>query len=75
MQMLFPSYQAMLGHHRSKAFDRFKRNLELSSSSKEGFAAKVRHWSDECMSEFDQGCAGMEHLPPQYEASSGSTSH
>eukprot|EP00250_Pteridium_aquilinum_P020464 c24824_g1_i1 orf=337-2970(-) len=56
LEMLYPSYQAMLAHHRAKAFEKFKKDLEHSSSN-EGFAALVSRCSEVCMSEFDQGCA------------------
>eukprot|EP00250_Pteridium_aquilinum_P020465 c24824_g2_i2 orf=433-2931(-) len=57
LEMLYPAYQAMLGHHRAKAFDKFRKDLEVSPSNNEGFAARVRRCMEACMSEFDQGCA------------------
>ncbi|MCO5586652.1 hypothetical protein L7F22_040594 [Adiantum nelumboides] len=57
LEMLYPSYQAMLAHQRSKAFDKFKKDVEMSPSSHEGFAAKVKDCSATCLAEFDRGCA------------------
>ncbi|KAH7280520.1 hypothetical protein KP509_36G000900 [Ceratopteris richardii] len=55
LEMLYPSYQAMLMHHRNKAFENFKKDLESDSSDDRGFAAKVRHYSQLCFTDFSQG--------------------
>ncbi|KAH7436829.1 hypothetical protein KP509_05G037600 [Ceratopteris richardii] len=57
LEVLYPSYQAMLTHHRSKAFERFKNGLESHELDDKGFAAKVRYCSDSSLGEFDQGAA------------------
>uniref|UniRef100_A0A0D6QSC7 Sey1/RHD3-like three-helix bundle domain-containing protein n=1 Tax=Araucaria cunninghamii TaxID=56994 RepID=A0A0D6QSC7_ARACU len=57
LNLVYPAYQAMLGHLRSKAFNRFKDELEEAVKNGEGFAAVVRRCTKSCMEQFDQGCA------------------
>ena len=59
MQMVYSAYQAMISHYRLKAFDKFKRDLDLPSSAKEGFAIKASRCAEACLSEFDHGCEGI----------------
>uniref|UniRef100_A0A6V7QU24 GB1/RHD3-type G domain-containing protein n=1 Tax=Ananas comosus var. bracteatus TaxID=296719 RepID=A0A6V7QU24_ANACO len=49
------AFLAMLGHLRSKAFDKFKSDLELSLKSGKGFAASTRDCIQSSMLEFDTG--------------------
>jgi hypothetical protein len=48
----------MITHYRLKAFDKFKKDLDLPSSTKEGFAIKATRCTETCLSEFDHGCEG-----------------
>ncbi|KAJ7548958.1 hypothetical protein O6H91_07G034700 [Diphasiastrum complanatum] len=58
-----PAYQAVIGHHRAKAFDNFKNNLNLSSKSlDQGFTSFVQSCRKTCLDEFDKGCADA-HIP------------
>lgn len=57
LALVYPAYQAMLGHLRSEALNRFKKELEEAVKNGEGFAFAVRHYTESCMEEFDQGCS------------------
>lgn len=61
LDILQPSYVAVIGHHRAKALSSFKLSLDsgLDSGSGEGFANVVRRCSDAVLVEFERGCAGM----------------
>ncbi|KAF9604730.1 hypothetical protein IFM89_009526, partial [Coptis chinensis] len=52
------AHQCMLGHLRSRAFEHFKKRLEISFNKGETFVALVRVSTQSCMSEFDKGAAG-----------------
>ncbi|KAK6150198.1 hypothetical protein DH2020_017723 [Rehmannia glutinosa] len=56
LQLVHPSYVAMLGHLRSNAFESFKTRLEQFLGRGEGFAAAVRTCQQSSMLEFDRGC-------------------
>uniref|UniRef100_A0A5B7BVP3 Putative Root hair defective 3 GTP-binding protein (RHD3) isoform 2 n=1 Tax=Davidia involucrata TaxID=16924 RepID=A0A5B7BVP3_DAVIN len=57
LQLVHPTYVAMLGHLRSKTFESFKTGLEQALRRGEGFAASVHTCTQSCMLEFDRGCA------------------
>lgn len=57
LDFVYPAYHAMLGHLRLEALNRFKKELEEAVKSGEGFAFAVRHYTESCMAEFDQGCS------------------
>lgn len=57
LEMVYPAYQATLGHHRSKAFSNFKQNIDRSGGDSERFSAKIQQCTKACIEEFDQGCA------------------
>ncbi|XP_077226523.1 protein ROOT HAIR DEFECTIVE 3 homolog 2-like isoform X1 [Tasmannia lanceolata] len=59
LHLVHPTYQAMLGHIRSKTLDSFKNGLELSLKKGTGFAASVHDCTRSCMLEFDQGCSAF----------------
>ncbi|KAF3796049.1 ROOT HAIR DEFECTIVE 3 protein [Nymphaea thermarum] len=56
LHLVHPAYQAMLGHLRSKAVDRFKDMLDQSLKSGEGFATAVHGCIHTVLLEFDHGC-------------------
>ncbi|EFJ38064.1 hypothetical protein SELMODRAFT_73603 [Selaginella moellendorffii] len=58
LELVQPSYQAVLAHYRAKALATFKQAADASSASSEteGFAAAIRRCSKECLDEFDRGC-------------------
>ncbi|KAM0944076.1 putative P-loop containing nucleoside triphosphate hydrolase [Dioscorea sansibarensis] len=58
-QLVYPAFQAMLGHLRTKAFNTFKNDLEQSLQKGKGFALSVRECTQLSMLEFDQGCADV----------------
>lgn len=58
LQYVHSAFLAMLGHLRSKAFDKFKSDLELSLKSGKGFAASTRDCIQSSMLEFDTGLKG-----------------
>ena len=55
---MHPSFQAMLGHLRSKALDKFKNDLERSLESRKGFAMSVRTCAEASLLEFDTEFTG-----------------
>ncbi|GLJ11016.1 hypothetical protein SUGI_0140450 [Cryptomeria japonica] len=57
LDLVYPAYQAMLGHLRSDAFNRFKNELEEGVQNGEGFAAVVQCCTKRCLGQFDQECA------------------
>ncbi|KAH7666188.1 RHD3/Sey1 protein [Dioscorea alata] len=59
LQLVYPAFQAMLGHLRTKAFNTFKSDLEQSLQKGKGFALSVRECSQSSMLEFDQGCTDV----------------
>ncbi|XXG68016.1 hypothetical protein AAC387_Pa06g1216 [Persea americana] len=59
LQLVQPTYHAMLGHLRSRALFDFKNQLEQSLKRGELFAASVHDCSHSCMLEFDKGCADV----------------
>ncbi|XP_072986553.1 protein ROOT HAIR DEFECTIVE 3 homolog 2-like isoform X1 [Typha latifolia] len=54
LHLVRPAFQAMLGHLRSKALDKFKGDLVKSLESGKGFAVSVRDCTQSSMHEFDQ---------------------
>ncbi|XP_024527496.1 protein ROOT HAIR DEFECTIVE 3 homolog 2 [Selaginella moellendorffii] len=58
LELVQPSYQAVLAHYRAKALATFKQAADASSASSEteGFAAAIRRCTKECLDEFDRGC-------------------
>ncbi|KAL5731582.1 hypothetical protein ACHQM5_004294 [Ranunculus cassubicifolius] len=57
LKLVEPAHHTLLGHLRSRALENFKKGLVNPSNKGEAFAASVRHCTQSCMSEFDQGCA------------------
>ncbi|WOK91769.1 protein ROOT HAIR DEFECTIVE 3-like [Canna indica] len=57
LHLVHPTYQALLGHIRSKFLEKFKNDMEHSLKNRKGFAASVRDCSQSCIFEFDQACA------------------
>ncbi|RWR88943.1 protein ROOT HAIR DEFECTIVE 3 2-like protein isoform X1 [Cinnamomum micranthum f. kanehirae] len=57
LQLVQPTYRAMLRHLRSRTLFNFKNQLVRSLKRGELFAASVRDCTHSCMLEFDQGCA------------------
>ncbi|KAG6514998.1 hypothetical protein ZIOFF_025376 [Zingiber officinale] len=57
LHLVHPTYQALLGHLRSKSLEKFQKDLESSLNSRKGFASSVRDCSESSMFEFDQGSA------------------
>lgn len=57
LNLVYPAYQAMVKHLHSEALNRFKKELEEAVKNGEGFAFAVRHYTECCMAEFDQGCS------------------
>lgn len=62
LDMMQPAYDAVIGNHRSAAFEKFKADLKaVPESSDQDFAATVRQFSEKALSSFDQACAGTFH--------------
>lgn len=59
LQLVHPTYQALLGHLRTKFLEKFKNDMEDALKSRKGFASSVRECSQTSILEFDQGCAGI----------------
>uniref|UniRef100_A0A0D6QUT6 Protein ROOT HAIR DEFECTIVE 3 homolog n=2 Tax=Araucaria cunninghamii TaxID=56994 RepID=A0A0D6QUT6_ARACU len=57
LDLVFPAYQAMLGHLRSKALNMFKDELDQGLKNGEAFAMAVRNCTKASLAEFDQRCA------------------
>lgn len=57
LDLVYPAYQAMLGHLRAKALNMFKEQLEQALKIGEAFAGAVRDCMETSLAEFDQGCA------------------
>lgn len=62
LDVVQPSYQLVIGHHRAKVLNSFKMSLDtnLESHSDEGFANIVRWCSKAALLEFERGCADAE---------------
>ncbi|KAG1347728.1 putative protein ROOT HAIR DEFECTIVE 3 [Cocos nucifera] len=58
-ELVHPAFQAMLGHIRTKALDKFKNDLEQSLKTGKGFAASVHDCIQSSLLEFDQECADV----------------
>ncbi|KAH9327243.1 hypothetical protein KI387_007421, partial [Taxus chinensis] len=56
LDLVFPAYQAVLGHLRLKSLNMFKDELDQALKEGEGFAVVVRDLSNTSLTEFDQGC-------------------
>ncbi|THU51399.1 hypothetical protein C4D60_Mb06t30610 [Musa balbisiana] len=56
-KLVHPTYQALLGHLRTKFLEKFKNDMEDALKSRKGFASSVRECSQTSILEFDQGCA------------------
>jgi len=60
LDVVQPSYAAVIGHHRAKALSLFKLSLDsgLESGGGEGFAEVVRRCSKNALVAFERDCAG-----------------
>ena len=59
LEMMQPNYDAVIGHHRAAALEKFRKDLKAAAeSSDQEFAATVRQFSEEGLRSFDQACAG-----------------
>eukprot|EP00249_Psilotum_nudum_P022102 c28372_g1_i1 orf=326-2764(-) len=56
LDIVHPSYQVVVGHHKAKALSRFKHDLELYVDV-DGFAKTMHTCKEACLADFDQGCA------------------
>ncbi|CAN6465056.1 unnamed protein product [Victoria cruziana] len=56
LHLLYPAYQSVLGHLRSKTLDHFKNVFDQALQQGEGFAVAAGNCAACCMSEFDHGC-------------------
>ncbi|PKA58289.1 Protein root hair defective 3 like 2 [Apostasia shenzhenica] len=59
LDLVKPVYLAMLGHLRSKAFHKFKNDLEQSLKKELRFSCSVYNCTQSTMQEFDYGCADI----------------
>lgn len=57
LDLVYPAYQAMLGHLRAKVLSMFREQLEQALKIGEAFAVAVRDCMKIALAEFDQGCA------------------
>ncbi|KAG0557827.1 hypothetical protein KC19_11G159900 [Ceratodon purpureus] len=58
LEMMQPNYDAVIGHHRAAALEKFRKDLKAAAeSSDQEFAATVRQFSEEGLRSFDQACA------------------
>ncbi|CAN6440659.1 unnamed protein product [Victoria cruziana] len=57
LHLVYPAYQSVLGHLRSKTLDNFKNVFDQALQQGEGFAVAAENCATCCMSEFDHGCA------------------
>uniref|UniRef100_A0A0C9RKN9 Protein ROOT HAIR DEFECTIVE 3 homolog n=1 Tax=Wollemia nobilis TaxID=56998 RepID=A0A0C9RKN9_9CONI len=57
LDLVFPAYQAMLGHLRSKSLNMFKDELDQGLKKGEAFAMAVRNCMKASLTEFDKRCA------------------
>ncbi|KAF3785806.1 ROOT HAIR DEFECTIVE 3 protein [Nymphaea thermarum] len=57
LHLVYPAYQSVLGHLRSRTLDNFKIVFDQALQQGEGFAVAAENCATRCMSEFDQGCA------------------
>jgi hypothetical protein len=63
LDLMQPSYETVVAHHRAQAFNRFKeemqrRTAEMPITADQGFADVVRCCSEIALSDFDQACEG-----------------
>ncbi|XP_008808503.1 protein ROOT HAIR DEFECTIVE 3-like [Phoenix dactylifera] len=56
LEMVYPAYQSMLGHLRSKTLDDFKEAFAKALERGEGFAVAVHTCTQSFMSKFENGC-------------------
>ncbi|RWR72594.1 protein ROOT HAIR DEFECTIVE 3-like protein [Cinnamomum micranthum f. kanehirae] len=57
LNLVHPTYQAMLGHLRSRTLDNFKHSFDKALDRGEGFAMASSDCTQSFMSAFDEGCA------------------
>ncbi|XP_040385450.1 protein ROOT HAIR DEFECTIVE 3 homolog 1 [Oryza brachyantha] len=57
LNLVQPAFQKMLAHLRTRALEKYKTDLNLTSESGKGFAASVRETTESSLNEFNQGCA------------------
>ncbi|XP_074579536.1 protein ROOT HAIR DEFECTIVE 3-like [Curcuma longa] len=69
LHLVHPTYQALLGHLRSKSLEKFQKDVESSLNSRKGFAASVRDCTESSMFEFDQGSADVIISRAEWDAS------
>jgi hypothetical protein len=63
LDLMQPSYETVVAHHRAQAFNRFKeemqrRTAKMPITADQGFADVVRCCSEIALSDFDQACQG-----------------
>lgn len=56
-QLVFPAFQSVMGHLRSRTLEKFKETFDKALSG-EGFSSAARDCTKFYMAEFDGGCAG-----------------
>ena len=67
LDLVEPSYDAVIGHYRAEAFEKFKTNLQQSIDSRnQGFAATTRQCSQTALDHFDRACDGKFLVFSQY---------
>ncbi|CAL9122736.1 unnamed protein product [Musa textilis] len=69
LHLVHPTYQALLGHLRTKFLEKFKNDMEDALKSRKGFASSVRECSQTSILEFDQGCADAAISQADWDAS------
>ncbi|CAL9193773.1 unnamed protein product [Musa hybrid cultivar] len=69
LHLVHPTYQALLGHLRTKFLEKFKNDMEDALKSRKGFASSVRECSQTSILEFDQGCADAALSQADWDAS------
>ncbi|KAJ8643423.1 hypothetical protein MRB53_005171 [Persea americana] len=57
LNLVHPTYQAMLGHLRSRTLDNFKQSFDRALDRGEGFAMASNDCTQSFMLAFDEGCA------------------
>lgn len=71
LELVQPSYEAVITHHRNKAWNTFKQDLARSADSEgayQGFAAVVRRCSEIAISDFDRASAGTSSTTSSYSS-------
>jgi hypothetical protein len=59
MQYVHSAFQTLLGHFRSRALEKFKKDLDRSvKAEKKGFAPSIRSCTEAAMLEFDTNVKG-----------------